>query len=59
MRLLQINMSSVLTLINPIEEIQLSVELEQIRVNTSYDASLNFPLNFGTGLFFRRRLSGK
>lgn len=44
---------SVLTLINPIEEIQLSVELEQIRVNTSYDASLNFPSEdfWNTGLF--------
>ncbi len=30
---------SVVTLINPIPEIQLSAELEQVRVNTDYDAN--------------------
>ncbi|MEN2398234.1 hypothetical protein GKZ90_0000465 [Flavobacterium sp. MC2016-06] len=34
---------SLVTLVNPIPEIQLSVELEQVRVNTSYDAINNRP----------------
>jgi len=42
---------SVIALINPIEEIQLSVELEQLRVNVSYD-NFNVSDNFwNTGLF--------
>jgi hypothetical protein len=43
---------SLLALVNPIQEIQLSAELEQLRVNTSYEnpafASENF---WNTGLF--------
>ena len=44
---------SLVTLFNPIEEIQLSVELEQIRVNNEYKSiSGNFKENFwNTGLF--------
>jgi len=34
---------SVLTFVNPIPEIQLSAELEQVRVNTDYDANFNRP----------------
>ena len=45
--------ASLITLINPIEEIQLSVELEQIRVNNEFKSfSGNFKDNFwNTGLF--------
>jgi hypothetical protein len=44
---------SLVTLFNPIEEIQLSVELEQIRVNNEYKSiNGNFKDNFwNTGLF--------
>lgn len=34
---------SLITLVNPISEIQLSAELEQVRVNTDYDARNGFP----------------
>lgn len=34
---------SLITLVNPIPEIQLSAELEQVRVNTDYDARNGFP----------------
>ncbi len=34
---------SLITLVNPIPEIQLSAELEQVRVNTDYDANFNRP----------------
>lgn len=34
---------SLITLVNPIPEIQLSAELEQLRVNTNYDARNDFP----------------
>lgn len=34
---------SIIGLVNPIPEIQLSAELEQVRVNTSYDARNGFP----------------
>ncbi|WP_125718878.1 hypothetical protein [Flavobacterium ustbae] len=34
---------SVIGLVNPIPEIQLSAELEQVRVNTNYDARNGFP----------------
>ncbi len=43
--------ASVIGLVNPVEEIQLSVELEQLRVNVSYDET-NFSDDFwNTGLF--------
>ncbi|AWK03868.1 hypothetical protein HYN56_06350 [Flavobacterium crocinum] len=34
---------SVITLVNPIPEIQLSAELEQVRVDTRYDSNINRP----------------
>lgn len=34
---------SLITLVNPIPEIQLSAELEQVRVNTDYDSRNGFP----------------
>lgn len=45
--------ASLITLLNPIEEMQLSVELEQIRVNNEFKSfSGNFKDNFwNTGLF--------
>ena len=42
--------ASIIALVNPIEQIQLSAELEQLRVNTTYDD--NFKDNFwNTALF--------
>lgn len=42
--------ASIIALVNPIEQIQLSAELEQLRVNTTYDD--NFQDNFwNTALF--------
>lgn len=42
--------ASIIALVNPIEQIQLSTELEQLRVNTTYDD--NFKDNFwNTALF--------
>ncbi len=45
--------ASLITLFNPIEEVQLSVELEQLRVNNEYKyTGLNYKDNFwNTGLF--------
>ncbi|KAB1156846.1 hypothetical protein [Flavobacterium luteum] len=45
--------ASLITLMNPIEEIQISVELEQIRVNNKYESITgDFKNNFwNTGLF--------
>jgi hypothetical protein len=44
---------SLIGLINPIEQVQLSVELEQLRVNTTFDSSLSIPArrNWNTALF--------
>ncbi len=43
---------SVISLINPIDEIQLSVELEQLRVNLNFDGSSSGSQDFwNTGLF--------
>jgi hypothetical protein len=43
---------SIITLFNPIPEIQLSAELEQLRVNVSGTGQNNFSDNFwNTGLF--------
>lgn len=43
--------ASLIALVNPIEQIQLSAELEQLRVNTTYDVD-NFKDNFwNTALF--------
>lgn len=43
--------ASIIGLVNPIEEVQLSVELEQLRVNVSYE-DINTKENFwNTGLF--------
>jgi long-subunit fatty acid transport protein len=43
--------ASIIGLVNPIEEIQLSVELEQLRVNVNYE-NINYKENFwNTGLF--------
>jgi long-subunit fatty acid transport protein len=44
--------ASVIGLINPIDEIQLSVELEQLRVNLDFDGTSNNSQDFwNTGLF--------
>jgi long-subunit fatty acid transport protein len=44
---------SLIGLINPIQQIQLSAELEQLRVNTTFDSSLSTPerRNWNTALF--------
>jgi hypothetical protein len=44
---------SLIGLINPIEQIQLSIELEQLRVNTTFDSSLSTPArrDWNTALF--------
>jgi len=43
--------ASLITLFNPIEEIQLSAELEQMRVNLKYDGSTSNNDFWNTGLF--------
>jgi hypothetical protein len=45
--------ASLIGLINPIEQVQLSLELEQLRVNTTFDSSLSTPArrNWNTALF--------
>lgn len=42
---------SIIALMNPIEEIQLSVELEQLRVNVNFDDSNFYDDFWNTGLF--------
>ncbi len=44
---------SIITLINPIEQVQLSLELEQLRVSTSFESSLSIPNknSWNTALF--------
>ncbi len=44
---------SLIGLINPIDEVQLSVDLEQLRVNTTFDSSLSIPSigRWNTALF--------
>jgi long-subunit fatty acid transport protein len=45
--------ASLIGLVNPIEEIQLSVELEELKINTSYESSFGIPSKhfWNTGLF--------
>jgi hypothetical protein len=44
---------SLIGLVNPIEEVQLSVDLEQLRVNTTFDSSYSIPetSKWNTALF--------
>jgi long-subunit fatty acid transport protein len=44
---------SLIGLINPIEQVQLSAEFEQLRVNTTFDSSFSIPArrNWNTALF--------
>lgn len=45
--------ASAIGLINPIDEIQLSVELEELKINTSFESALGIPSKhfWNTGLF--------
>lgn len=45
--------ASLIALVNPIDQIQLSIELEELKVNTSFESNLKLPANrfWNTGLF--------
>lgn len=42
---------SLIGLFNPLKEVQLSVELEQLRINTKINRSAKLPASWNTGLF--------